>query len=266
MRNYPSDKISFNHIDEIWSIDLADMIDYKKSNNKCYRYIFNIFDNFAKHLWAIPLKNKYSPTITEEVSNNLSTSKRSPLKIESDRGPELFDSIFQHFLKNKKNNTIPRFTVKGTSIAGRVIKTIRSLIRKPVFHKGNANWLIELPVVIEQYNNTNRSSEKITLNQASKKINEKVVYNKLKDNREIQKPTFNLAVLVRTADIKRIFSEGDSTNWSYKLYTITEVLDVTIPSYRINYLPERYNENLLRPSILALEQNNQVMKKLNLFK
>ena len=27
---YPTNKIVDNHIDEIWSIDLADMIDYKK--------------------------------------------------------------------------------------------------------------------------------------------------------------------------------------------------------------------------------------------
>ena len=39
----------------------------------------------------------------------------------------------------------------------------------------------------------------------------------------------------------------------------------TNPSYRIDYLPERSYENLLRPTKLTLEENNQVMKKLNLF-
>ena len=87
-RNFPTNKIIYNHTDEIWSIDLADMIDYKISNNKGYRYIFIVIDNFSKYLWAIPLKNKYSQTITNEFSNILSTSKRKPLKIESDRGSE----------------------------------------------------------------------------------------------------------------------------------------------------------------------------------
>ena len=36
-KNYPTNKIIYNHIDEIWSIDLADMIDYKISNNKRFR-------------------------------------------------------------------------------------------------------------------------------------------------------------------------------------------------------------------------------------
>ena len=104
----------------------------------------------------------------------------------------------------------------------------------------------------------------MTPNQASKTSNERKVYSKLKDNREAHKPKFILSQLVRAADIKRVFSEGDSTNWSNKLYTITEIIHDTIPSYRIDYLPERYIENLLLPTKLSLEENNQVMKELNL--
>ena len=101
-RNYPSNKIIYNHIDEIWSIDLADLVDYKTSNNKGYRYMFIVIDNFSKHLWAKPLKNEKSKTITDEFSKNLSSSKRSPVKIENNRGSELYNSTFQNFLKNKK--------------------------------------------------------------------------------------------------------------------------------------------------------------------
>ena len=104
----------------------------------------------------------------------------------------------------------------------------------------------------------------MTPKQASKKSNERKVFTNLQDRRIKQKPKFVLGQLVRKADIKRVFSKDDSTNWSYKLYTITEVIHDTLPSYRINYLPERYNENLLIPTKLSLEQNNQIMKELNL--
>ena len=99
---------------------------------------------------------------------------------------------------------------------------------------------------------------------ASKKSNQKLVYNNLKDYRQVRKPKFKLGDLVRTSDIKKVFTKGDSTNYSYKFYTITEVIHDAIPSYRINYLPERYNENLSLPTKLSLEENNQVMKELNL--
>ena len=42
------------------------------------------------------------------------------------------------------------------------------------------------------------------------------------------------------------------------------VIHDTIPSYRIDFLPERYNQNLLLPTKLSLDENNEVMKKLNL--
>ena len=99
---------------------------------------------------------------------------------------------------------------------------------------------------------------------ASKKSNEKEVSSNIQDQRIKQQLKYNLGQLVRRADIKRVFSKGDSRIYSYKLYTITEVIQDTIPSYRIDYLPERYNENRLLPTKLSLEQNNQVMKKSNL--
>ena len=126
------------------------MIDYKTSNNKSCRYIFIFIDNFSKNLWAIPLKNKFSQTITDEFSKILTTSKRKPLKIESDRSTEFYNSIFQNLLKAKNIRHYSRFTDKGPSIAERVIITLRNFFKK----------------------------------------------------------------LVRTADIKRVFSKGDSTNWS----------------------------------------------------
>ena len=216
-KNYPTNKMVYDHIDEIWSIDLADFSDYKTSNNKGFRYIFIVIDNISKCLWAIPLKNKYSQTITNEFSNILTTSKRKPLKVESDRGTEFYNSIFQNFLKSKNIQHYSRYTDKGPSIAERVIRTIRNLLKKPVFEKGNADWISELPSVIKQYNNTIHHSIKMKPIDAFKKSNQKLVYNNLKDDREVRKPRFRLGQLVRTADIKKVFSKGDSTNYSYEI-------------------------------------------------
>ena len=241
------------------------MIDNKTSNNKGYRYIFIIIDNYSNYLWALPLKNQYSQTITNEFSNILTTSKRKLLKIESDRGTEFYNNIFQNFLKIKNIQHYSRFTDKRPSIAERVVRTVRSLLKKPVIEKGRADWLSELSAVVNKYNNTIHSSMKMTPVKTSKKSNEGKVYSNLKDKREVRKPKFKLGQLIRTADIKKVFSKGDSINYSLLLYTITEVIHDTIPSYRIDYLPERNNEKLLFPTKLSLEENNQVMKKLNLY-
>ena len=111
-KEYPTNKILYNHIDDIWIIYLADFSDYKTSNNKGFRYIFVIIDSFSKYLWATPLKNEYSQTITNVFSNILTTSKRSPVKLESDRGAEFYIKIFQKFLKRKMFNIIHNSQIK----------------------------------------------------------------------------------------------------------------------------------------------------------
>ena len=55
---------------------------------------------------------------------------------------------------------------------------------------------------------------------------------------------FQVNDLVRVAELKSTFSKRDTTNWSYKLYKVFQIILDTIPSYRINDLPERYNEAL----------------------
>ena len=212
-KSYPTNKIIYYHIDDIWSIDLADFLDYKISNNKGFRYIFFIIDNFSKYLWAVPIKNKYSQTITTEFSNILATSKGKPLKIECDRGTEFYNSIIQNFLKAKNIHNYSRLPDKGPSIAERVIRTIRNLLRKPMFLGGNADWLSELPSIVKK-NNTIHHSIKMTPIQASRKSNEKIVYSNLQDRRDKPAPKIKLGHFVCTADIKPVFSKGDSTNWS----------------------------------------------------
>ena len=94
------------------------------------------------------------------------------------------------------------------------------------------------------------------------KKNEGFVYNNLLDKREKVKPKFQLNDLVRSADLKETLSKSDTTNWSYKLYKITEIINETIPSYHLDILPERNNESLLKKTNLTMKENRDVMKKL----
>ena len=262
--NYPTNNSIIKSIDDTWSSDLLDMNDYGPKNNKGYRYILLVIDNFSKFGLTVLLKNKYAQSITDAFSQIIKTSKRKPNLLETDDGKEYVNGNFNEFLNNNNIKRYSRYTDKGAVFAERFKKTIRNLLKKPVFEKGNADWTNELPSVIKKYNNTFHHSTKMSPSQASKKVNEKLVYSNLRDDRVKQKPKFKLGQLVRTADIKRVFSKGDSKNWSYLLYPVTEVIHNTNPSYRIEYLPERYNENLLLPTKLSLDENNKITKKLNL--
>ena len=263
-KNYATNKTDVYHIDDIWSLDILDLKDYGSENNRGYRYVLVIIDNFSKYGWTVPLKNKNAQTIKDSFEIILISSKRRPNLIESDRGKEFYNNIFQDFLNKNNIKLYSRNSSHGAVFAERFTKTPRDLLKRPVFEKGDGNWIDILPTIAKQYNNRVHSSTKLTPIQASLKKNEGYVYKNLLDKRNKIKPKFQINDLVRTADLKKTFSKGDTTNWSYELYKITEIIKDTIPSYHIDNLPERYNESLLKRNELSLKQNKDVMKALNL--
>ena len=263
-KSYPTNKTDVYHIDDIWSLDILDLKDYGPKNNRGYRYVLVVIDNFSKFGWTVPLKNKNAQTVKDSFENTSISSRRSPNLIESDRGKEFYNNIFQDFLSKNNIKLSSRNSSYGAVFAERFNRTIRDLLKRPVFEKRDGNWIDILPKITKQFNNRIHSSTKLTPTQASLKKNEGYVYKNLLDKRKKIKPKYEIGDLVRTADLKKTFSKGDTTNWSYKFYKITEIINDTIPSYHIDNLPERYNESLLKRTELSMKENNSVMKKLNL--
>ena len=262
-KSYPTNKTDVYHTDDTWSLDILDLEDYGPKNKRGYRYVLVIIDNFSKFEWTVPLKNKNAQTIKDSSENILISSKRKPNLIESDRGKEFYNNIFQDFLNKNNIKIYSRNTALGAVFAKRFNHTIRDLLNRPVFKRGESKWVDVLPIITKQYNNRIHSSTKLTPIQASLKKNEGYVYKNLLDKRKKIKPKYQINDLVSTADLKKTFSKGDTTNWSYKLYKITEIINDTKPSYHIDNLKEKYNESLLKKTELSMKENNSVMKKLN---
>ena len=263
-KNYITNKTDVYHIDDIWSLDILDLKNYGSENIRGCRYVLVTIDNFSKDGWTVPLKNKNAQTIKDSFENILIYSKRSPNLIETDRGKEFYNNIFQDFLIKNNIKLYSRNSSLGAVFAERFNRTIRDLLKRPVFEKGDGKWIDILPTITKQYDNRIHTSTKLSLKDASLKNNEGFVYKNLLDKRKKVKPKFQINDLVSTADLKKTFSKGDTTNWSYKLYKITEIINDTIPIYKIDYLKERYNESLLKKTELTFKENKDVMKKLNL--
>ena len=64
--------------------------------------------------------------------------------------------------------------------------------------------------------------------QTSSKKNEGFAYNNLFDKRKKFKPKFQVNDLVGTTNLKKTFSNGDPTNWSYKVYKNCQIINDTI--------------------------------------
>ena len=135
---YVTNKTDVYHIDDTWSLDILDLKDYGPENNRNYRYVLVIIDNFSKFGWTIPLKNKNAQTIKDSFENILINSKRKPILFESDCGKEFYNKIFQDFLNKNKIKLYSRNSSFGSVFAERFNRTIRDLLKKVVFEQGDA--------------------------------------------------------------------------------------------------------------------------------
>ena len=161
------------------------------------------------------MKSKNAQTITDAISRTLATSEGTPLKLESYQDMEFYYSIFHNLLKQNDLHRYLSFTDKGPFNADMVIRTIKKLLQKPVIERRNAFWLSELPSVTKKYSNSSHHSTKTTPNKFFKKANEKAVYSNLHDGRKKHKPKYHLGELVRTPDVKKIFSKRYCAKLSY---------------------------------------------------
>ena len=208
--NYAPNKTDVYHIDDIWSLDILDLKDYGPKNNGGHRYVLVIIDHFSKFGWTTPFKNKNAQTIKDSFENISMSSKRKPDFLEGDRDRGFYNNIFQDFLNKNNIKLYSRNTSVGAVFAERFIRTIRDLLKKIVFKRGDATWVDVLATITKQYNIRVHTSTKQSPKDASLKKNEG--YNNLLDKRKKVKPKFQRNDLVRVADLKKTFSKSDTTN------------------------------------------------------
>ena len=79
-------------------------------------------------------------------------SKRKPNLIETDRRKEFYNNIFQDFLNKNNMKLYSRNSLYGAVFAERFNRTIRDLLKKPVFEKGDGNLIDVLQTITKQYN------------------------------------------------------------------------------------------------------------------
>ena len=170
----------------------------------------------------------------------------------------MFSAIFENNVNIKHYSRNSSF--RGV-FAERFNRSIRDLLKKPVFEKKYAIWIDVLPTITKQYTNRVNTSTELTPAQTSLKNNKGSVYKKILDKRKKIKPKFQVNDLVRIADLKMTFSKGHTTIWSYKIYENSEIINDAKPSYRIVNLIERFSEPFLKRTELTMKENDCVMEK-----
>ena len=223
-RKFKTRRVITNRLDEIWSADLV-FTDCKLLKwNKGYQYILTIIDVFSKFAWAYPLK-KTGVLITDSFKSVVKNLKRKPQKLWVDQGSEFYNQTFKQWLRQNNIEMYSTFNEGKAVVIERFNRTLKNMYKQFTI-QNNTVWYNILDDLVEKYNNTQHSSTKMALIEASKKKYEGAVYFNLHGSMEqlSSKPKFKIGCKVRISKYKRkTFDKGYTPNWTEEVFIIDKL-------------------------------------------
>ena len=127
-----------------------------------------VLDNFNKIGWTSPSKNRNAKMIKQSFQNVLISSNKRLIVIENDRRKDCYNSIF--FQKFPDENIIKHYsrnTSLGAVFAESFNRSIRDLLKRPVFERRESSLIDIKPTKTKQCKNRIHSSTKLTPTEAS---------------------------------------------------------------------------------------------------
>ena len=164
---------------------------FSKDNNGI-KYLLTVINIFSKFFWIVPLKRETGQEVAHVFSKIL--RERKPCKVWVDKGKEFYNKDVQKLVAlystedEEKSCVIERFN-----------RTIKENMFKHFSANNTRKYIDVLDLLIEQYNNTIHSSIKITPFEASREVNENIVWRNLFPEfcRTILTPKFSIGDNVR---------------------------------------------------------------------
>ena len=183
--------------------DLADMQLLSKYN-KGIRFLLCVIDIFSKYAWVVPLKDKKGISIVKAFQSILKQSNRKPNKIWVD---------------------------KGSVVAERFIRTLKSKIYKYMTSISKNVYIDKLDDIVDEYNNTYHTT--IKMKPIDVKDNTYINTDKEINNKDAK---FKVGDRVRISKYKNIFAKVYMPNWSEEVFVIKKVKNTVPWTYVINDL------------------------------
>lgn len=140
---------------------VADLVEVQSiaKQNKGFRYILVIIDEFSKYAWAQPIKKKTGKDVTEAFVKILkSANGHKPQNLQTDAGKEFYNQVFQNLMKQQN---IYHFSTLGgakASIVERFDRTLKSKLYKYFTAANMLKYVDVLPKLMYQYNHTYHKS------------------------------------------------------------------------------------------------------------
>lgn len=219
--NFPRRRIIIKSLDDLFQVDLVEMIPYSREN-KGYKYILIAINCFSKYVWAVPLKNKTGTELSLAMKKIL--KEETPKNLQTDAGLEFFNKHFENLMKKYNINHYQVFSEKKAAIVERVNRTLKNMMWKEFSFNGNYKWLDLLPKIVYKYNNKKHRTIGMKPSQVTKSLEKHLldtVYNRIK----IAEPTtkFNVGDYVRISKMRGVFAKKYMPNWSTEVFRIRKI-------------------------------------------
>ena len=229
---FPRKKIIVNHIDEIHSCDLNDMVKYFRMN-KGYKYIFTNIDIFSKYAWSFPIKSKKISDIKPCFQKIF--KERKPKFIWSDKESSFFSKEMLKFFEDHNIKIYYTNSNLKAVVIERFNRSLRELMMKEFVKNNNTIWYNILPKLIKIYNNRFHNTIKdkpININKSNEKYIKNTIY---KYNITNKIPKFKINDIVRVSLKRReLFDKAsDNIKWSEELFKIHFINKSNVITYKI---------------------------------
>ena len=247
-------KIIVNHIDEIHSCDLVDMVKYSRMN-KGYKYIFTNIDIFSKYGWSFPIKSKKISDIKPCFEKIF--KERKPKYIWSDKESSFFSKEMLKFFEDNNVKIYHTHSNLKAVVIERFNRSLRELMMKEFVKSNNTIWYNILPELIKKYNNRYHNTIKmkpINVNKTNEKHIKNTVYNYNITNK---KPKFKIDDLVRISLKRRELFDKPTGNikWSEELFKIFKINKSNVITYQLKDMNDEIIKGIFYERELQLTKN-----------
>jgi len=151
-RRFPRRKTHSKGIADLYQADLVDLSSLSNFNNS-YRYLLTCIDVFTKQTWAIPLRTKTGREVTAAFRKILATSDRNPRMLQSDKGTEFLNAIFQRMLAV---NDIHWYSTENEDIKASIVerfnRTLKTKMSRYFTYKNLPHYIDVLLRLVASYN------------------------------------------------------------------------------------------------------------------
>ena len=231
-------KVISYRLNEIWSIDLADM-QLLARDNSGIKYIFVAVDTLSRFLWASGMKSKTCKECADVLKKIIASNSRrtgpkictkpfSPEKLWADKGRE-FEGEFATFCREKGIEIYSTQSETKSALAERYIRTLKSLIFKYLHEHDTNRYIDQLDNFVSIINSRVNRITKLAPRTVSQKD---VPYLVSFCNTNLpQRPKFKIGDHFRVRRKIETFHRGYKIHFTEELFTIVQIPTNNPPTY-----------------------------------